>query len=400
MSYSNRFMLLGSGELGRELVISLKRLGCYVVAIGRYDHAPAMQLSDDYEVIDMFDKDELQRVVHKYNPDFIVPEIEAINIDKLIELERNGRVVVPSANAVKITMDRKALRLLATQLNLKTAKYQFASSQTELSEACNNIGFPCVIKPLMSSSGKGQTICYRTDDVKKAWDNLSQSRGTCTEAIVEEFIDIDREISMLTISTHDDELLYCNPIGHTQKNGDYQESWQPANVTVFDFQKIRTMCEKIVTKLSGFGLWGAEFFIDKKGEVYFSEISPRPHDTGLVTLAGTQHLSQFDLHAYAILNYEIVNNWGIVPYNGLSASRSICYDYENNEREPKPYTIGNIKDALESSSVCTKIYSFCKPSVYAGRRIGVILSTSSSECGDIDSLRRSNRKTRDKLVIE
>lgn len=402
MSYYKRFMLLGSGELGKEFVIAAKRLGCYIVAVGRYANAPAMQLADACEVIDMFNGDELEKVVAKHRPDFIVPEIEAINIDKLLEFERRGiATIVPCANAVKITMDRKALRLLAQKLGLKTALFEFASNPDELLEKSKRIGFPCVVKPLMSSSGKGQTICKTPDDLGLAWNNLSKSRGSSgsnelDEMIVEQFIDIQTEITVLTISKNHEEVLYCEPIGHVQSRGDYQESWQPAKITNKQQTQCNEMSETIVRELGGFGLWGAEFFITKNGEVYFSEISPRPHDTGMVTLANTQFLNEFELHLYAILGLDITNNWGIVPLHQNGASAAICDDRKPGESGESEYRIEGLDQACEIHAT-TKVQLFGKPVTFKRRRLGVVLSN--SQTLDVQELRRNAKDALKRINI-
>lgn len=301
-----KVLLLGSGELGKELTISLKRLGQTVIAIDRYENAPAMQVADDCEVINMLDGDALERVVQKHQPDLIVPEIEAIRTEKLKEFETQGRTVVPTAEAAHLTMNRNAIRdVAANELKLKTAQYAYASSLEELLRAADQIGYPNVNKPVMSSSGKGQSVARSRKDITKAWAYAQANRrGDQTKVIVEEFIRFDLEITLLTIRTRDGKTIFVDPIGHRQERGDYQESWMPAQVTPKQLKAAQAMARKVTKRLGGAGLFGVEFFIGKNGVVYFSELSPRPHDTGMVTLI-SQNLSEFDLHARAILGLPI-----------------------------------------------------------------------------------------------
>ncbi len=300
------FLLLGSGELGKEFAISAKRYGHRVVAVDSYANAPAMQVSDSFEVISMLDGQALEAVVQKHKPDFIVPEIEAIRTEKLYEFEQAGIQVVPSARATNFTMDRKAIRdLAAKELQLKTAAYRYATSREELAAAVAIIGIPCVVKPLMSSSGKGQSTIKKESDIENAWSYANEgARGDKMEVIVEEFIPFDSEITLLTVTQKSGKTLFCAPIGHRQERGDYQESWQPAELSSTLLKAAEEMAEKVTKALGGAGLWGVEFFISSNG-VYFSELSPRPHDTGMVTLAGTQNFTEFELHLRAILGLEI-----------------------------------------------------------------------------------------------
>lgn len=301
-----KILLLGSGELGKEFVIAAQRMGQTVIAVDNYNNAPAMQVAHLSEVINMLDGDALEAIVNKHKPDYIVPEIEAIRTEKLYEFENQGYTVVPSAKAVNFTMNRKAIRdLAAKDLGLKTAPYRYATTAQELHKAVAEIGMPCVVKPLMSSSGKGQSTIKIKDDIDQAW-NYSQegSRGDVAEVIVEAFIDFDYEITLLTVSQQEGETLFCSPIGHRQERGDYQESWQPATMAQSDLEVAKQMAQKITTALEGAGIWGVEFFISKDG-VYFSELSPRPHDTGMVTLGNTQNLNEFELHLRAILGIPI-----------------------------------------------------------------------------------------------
>ena len=301
-----KILLLGSGELGKELVIALQRLGQYIIAVDNYENAPAMQVAHDFEVIDMLDGDSLDSLVEKHQPDLIVPEVESIRTERFYDYEKQGFKVIPSAKAANFTMNRKAIRdLAAKELGLKTAKYRYASSYDELNKAVEVCGLPCVVKPLMSSSGKGQSVIQCKSDIQTAWDNaLKGSRGDLKEVIVEEFIDFDFEITLLTLTQDNGNTLFCPPIGHRQERGDYQESWQPMSMNEGHLKEAQEMAEKVTKALEGSGIWGVEFFIGKS-DVYFSELSPRPHDTGMVTLANTQNFSEFELHARAILGIPV-----------------------------------------------------------------------------------------------
>jgi phosphoribosylglycinamide formyltransferase 2 len=301
-----KIMLLGSGELGKEFVIALKRLGQYVVAVDSYNDAPAQQVADEREVINMLDGAALDSIVAKHQPDIIVPEIEAIRTERFYDYEQQGITVVPSARAANFTMNRKAIRdLAAKELQLRTAKYQYANSFEELAAAVAAVGIPCVVKPLMSSSGKGQSVIKTEGDIQKAWDYAqSGKRGDYTEVIVEAFVRFNSEITLLTVTQQNGPTLFCPPIGHRQERGDYQESWQPAAIGNEQLAEAQQMAAKVTAALTGAGIWGVEFFLADDG-VYFSELSPRPHDTGMVTLAGTQNFSEFELHARAVLGLPI-----------------------------------------------------------------------------------------------
>ena len=290
-----KILLLGSGELGKEVAIAMQRLGQYVVAVDSYKNAPAMQIAQESEIIDMLDGKELDRIVNKHNPDFIVPEVESIRTEKFYDYERQGYNVIPSAKAANFTMNRKAIRdLAAIDLGVKTVKYKYAKSYKELKDAVNFIGFPCVVKPLMSSSGKGQSTLRSNIDIKKAWNYAVEgSRGDLMEVIVEEYISFDYEITLLTLTQKNGKTLFCPPIGHRQERGDYQQSWQPTAMSRQCLNDAKLIAEKVTEALGGSGIWGVEFFIHNN-IVYFSELSPRPHDTGMVTLAGTQNFSQFE----------------------------------------------------------------------------------------------------------
>lgn len=301
-----KILLLGSGELGKEFVIAAQRLGQYIIAVDSYANAPAMQVAHEAVVINMLDGEALDKLVAKHKPDYIVPEIEAIRTERFYDYEKQGYTVIPSAKAANFTMNRKAIRdLAAIDLGLKTAKYSYANSAMALKEAVTIIGMPCVVKPLMSSSGKGQSTIKTEADIEAAW-NYSQegSRGDVAEVIVEAFVHFDYEITLLTVTQRSAPTLFCPPIGHRQERGDYQESWQPATMQEAHLNEVRQMADKVTAALGGAGLWGVEFFIGKEG-VYFSELSPRPHDTGMVTLANTQNFNEFELHLRAVLGLTI-----------------------------------------------------------------------------------------------
>jgi phosphoribosylglycinamide formyltransferase 2 len=301
-----KILLLGSGELGKEFVIAAQRIGQTIIAVDSYENAPAMQVAHQFEVINMLDGTELDRIVAKHQPDFIVPEIEAIRTERFYDYEKQGITVVPSAKAANFTMNRKAIRDLASkELGLKTADYRYARTLKELENAVATIGIPCVVKPLMSSSGKGQSTIKDQNDVQKAWNYAVEgSRGDIVEVIVEAFVQFNSEITLLTVVQNNNPTLFCAPIGHRQERGDYQESWQPAKVSDADLLEAQEMAKKVTEALGGAGLFGVEFFLTNEG-VYFSELSPRPHDTGMVTLAGTQNFNEFELHLRAILSLSI-----------------------------------------------------------------------------------------------
>lgn len=305
-------MLLGSGELGKEVVIALQRYGQRVIAVDAYPDAPAMQVADGCEVISMLDGDALDAIVAKHQPDIIVPEVESIRTERFYDYEDRGIQVVPSAKAAHFTMNRRAIRdLVAQELGLKTAPYRYATSLSELQAGVAAVGMPCVVKPLMSSSGKGQSVIRTEADIETAWNYaLDGSRGDLAEIIVEAFIDFDYEITLLTLTQTNGDTLFCAPIGHRQERGDYQESWQPAVMEPALLAEAQDMAAAVTAALGGNGIWGVEFFIQnprdgRPGTVYFSELSPRPHDTGMVTLAGTQNFSEFELHARAVLGLPV-----------------------------------------------------------------------------------------------
>ena len=301
-----KILLLGAGELGKEFVIAAQRSGQTIIAVDSYAGAPAMQVADAYEVINMLDGAALDMVVAKHQPDYIVPEIEAIRTEQFYQYEAQGIQVVPSAKAANFTMNRKAIRdLAAKDLGVRTAPYRYATSLDELKAGVAFCGLPCVVKPLMSSSGKGQSVIQTEADIERAWTYAMEgSRGDLKEVIVEGFINFDYEITLLTVTQKNGPTLFCPPIGHRQERGDYQESWQPMPMNPAHLEEAQAMAAKVTAALGGAGIWGVEFFITSDG-AYFSELSPRPHDTGMVTLAGTQNLNEFELHARAILGLPI-----------------------------------------------------------------------------------------------
>lgn len=360
-----KILLLGSGELGKEFTIAAQRLGQYVIAVDSYKEAPAMQVAHEFEVIDMLNGEMLDAIVAKHQPDLIVPEIEAIRTERFFDYEKQGIQVVPSAKAANYTMNRKAIRdLAAIEVGVRTAKYKYATSYEELVAAVGYTGMPCVVKPLMSSSGKGQSVIKSEADWKKAWEYaLEGSRGDLKEVIVEGFIDFDYEITLLTVTQKDGPTLFCPPIGHRQERGDYQESWQPMPMNPEHLKEAQQMAADVTEALGGAGLWGVEFFITKEG-AYFSELSPRPHDTGMVTLAGTQSFNEFELHARAILNIPIPQIE--LHRNGASA---VVLATETSENEP--VFSGLDKAALFSNS---DFRLFGKPTTRPYRRMAVTLT--------------------------
>lgn len=371
-----KILLLGSGELGKEFVIAAKRKGIYVVACDKYDNAPAMQVADEREVFSMLDGDALTAVVNKHKPDIIIPEIEAIRTERLFEFEKQGIQVVPSARAVNYTMNRQAIRdLAAKELGLRTAKYFYAKTYEELVEASKEIGFPCVIKPLMSSSGHGQSTVKKFEDLKPAFDAAMEgARGDVKEVIIEEFIHFTSEFTLLTVTQKDGPTLFCPPIGHVQAGGDYRESWQPYQISEKDLKDAEYMAEKVTEALTGYGLWGVEFFLTESG-VVFSELSPRPHDTGMVTLGHTTNLSEFELHLRAVLGLPIHDIR--LEHAGCSAVILADKDYEGTPDY-------NLMDALKEE--CTRVRIFGKPEAHFGRRMGVMLCYGEKDA-DLDALR-------------
>ena len=361
---TKKILLLGSGELGKEFVIACKRLGQYVVACDKYEYAPAMQVADEHRVFNMLDGDELMRVVNEVQPDIIVPEIEASRTEKLYECEKQGIQVVPSARAVNFTMNRKAIRELAhTELGLTTANYRYACTYEELQQAAQEIGFPCIIKPLMSSSGHGQSKVDNAGELEQAWHCACEGcRGDIMEVIVEEFIPFDYEITLLTVTQQHGPTLFCAPIGHVQKGGDYRESFQPRCMKPEHLAEAQRMAAQVTEALTGAGIWGVEFFVSESRGVIFSELSPRPHDTGMVTMAGTQNLTEFELHCRAVLGLPIPE----ITLERQGASAVILSEVET---ECPEY------EGMEQVCAATQTYLriFGKPVAHVGRRMGVVV---------------------------
>jgi len=374
-----KIMLLGSGELGKEFVIACQRKGQYVVACDSYQGAPAMQVADECRVFSMLDGEALMKAVEEVKPDIIVPEIEAIRTEKLYECEKQGIQVVPSAKAVNYTMNRKAIRELAhTELGLKTANYKYASTYEELVEATKTIGFPCIIKPLMSSSGHGQSKVDTPEELPEAWEcACGGARGDLREVIVEQFIPFDFEITLLTVTQKNGPTLFCQPIGHVQKGGDYRESFQPMAMTAEQLAEAQNMAAKVTEALTGAGIWGVEFFVSNTEGVIFSELSPRPHDTGMVTLAGTQNLSEFELHCRAVLGLPIPE----ITQERQGASAVILSPVESESPE---------YEGMEQVCAAPNTYLriFGKPVAHVGRRMGVVVCW--------DNLQADQNQLRDK----
>ncbi len=379
---AGKIVLLGSGELGKELVIALQRLGQYVVACDNYLGAPAMQVADEFEVLNMLSATELDAVVAKHQPQLIVPEVENIRTERFYDYEKQGITVVPSGKAANYTMNRKLIRdLAAKELGVKTAPYQYATTAEEFEKAVHHIGMPCVVKPLMSSSGKGQSVIKKEEEIEAAWQYaLSGSRGDLQEVIVEGFVDFISEITLLTVTQHNGPTLFCPPIGHRQERGDYQESWQPSRQTEAELAEAQNMAQKVTEALGGAGIWGVEFFIAKDG-VYFSELSPRPHDTGMVTLAGTQNLNEFELHARAILNLPIPE----VTLDRQGVSAVILADQQIDKRP----NYSGLERALNASQSDIRIFG--KPTARPYRRMGVSLTYGNVD-GDLILLRKKAAK--------
>ena len=376
-----KILLLGSGELGKEFVLAAKRKGVYVIACDKYNDAPAMQVADEREVFSMLDGDALAAVVNKHKPDIIVPEIEAIRTERLFEFEKQGIQVVPSARAVNYTMNRQAIRdLAAKELGLRTAKYFYAKTYDELVEASREIGFPCVIKPLMSSSGHGQSTVKTFEDLKPAFDAaMAGARGDVKEVIIEEFIHFTSEFTLLTVTQKNGPTLFCPPIGHVQVGGDYRESWQPYQISEKDLKDAQNMADKVTKALTGYGIWGVEFFLTDTG-VVFSELSPRPHDTGMVTLGHTTNLSEFELHLRAVLGLPIHD----IRLEHAGASAVILADKEYVEAPEY-----NLVDALKEE--CTRVRIFAKPGGHFGRRMGVTLCYGEPDA-DVNQLREKAKR--------
>ncbi|WP_445784809.1 formate-dependent phosphoribosylglycinamide formyltransferase [Sphingorhabdus sp.] len=389
MTPTAKILLLGSGELGREFVIAAKRLGCHVIACDSYARAPAMQVADEAEVFSMLDGAALGTAIEKHQPDFIVPEIEAIRTEVLADYEAKGFTVVPSARAAQLTMNRDAIRdLAASELGLTTSRYLYAESREELHAAADQLGLPLVVKPVMSSSGKGQSTMRAQTDINASWDYAAAGmRGDRLRVIAEQFIDFDYEITLLTVRARDG-VHYCPPIGHRQERGDYRESWQPAAMSVAALKSAQDMAAKVVDALGGFGLFGVEFFV-KGNEVIFSELSPRPHDTGMVTLV-SQTLTEFDLHVRAILGLPIP----AINLLGPSASAVVLAD-----RDAEDFTITGLADALALGSNNTFVDAriFGKPVTRPYRRMAVTLARVDSS--DTDAARTIAVAAAEKIEI-
>ncbi|MBD3918863.1 formate-dependent phosphoribosylglycinamide formyltransferase [Paenibacillus sp. PR3] len=381
---AKRIVLLGSGELGKEVIIEAQRLGIETVAVDRYANAPAMQVAHRSHVIDMLDGDALRRVIEQEQPDLIVPEIEAIATETLVELEREGRTVVPTARAARLTMDREGIRRLAAEtLKLPTAPYRFADTLDELRAAVEELGTPCVIKPIMSSSGKGQSVCRSEAEVESCWNYAMEGgRAKKQRVIVEGFIHFDSEITLLTVRSVSG-TSYCAPIGHVQKDGDYIESWQPHEMSQEQIREAERIAKQVTDSLGGYGIYGVELFLTREG-VLFSEVSPRPHDTGMVTMI-TQDLSEFALHARAILGLPIPTIRLLTP----GATHTLKAD-----RDCESFTISGLEEALSLPN--TQVRVFGKPETKKGRRMAVALSSA----GGVEQAREMAQQAAQSLRID
>lgn len=377
-----KILLLGSGELGKEFTIAAKRAGQYVIACDKYAGAPAMQVADECEVFSMLDGDALTAVVEKHKPDLIVPEIEAIRTERLFDFEKQGIQVVPSARAVNYTMNRRAIRdLAAKELGLRTAKYFYAKTFDEFKRAADTIGFPCVVKPLMSSSGHGQSYVHNDDELKEAFrDAMEEGRGDVKEVIIEEFIDFDSEFTLLTVTQQHGPTLFCPPIGHVQKGGDYRESWMPYHISDEALKQAEHMADEVTKALTGYGLWGVEFFLTKQGEVIFSELSPRPHDTGMVTLSHCTNLSEFELHFRTVMGLPIP----AIHLEHSGASAVVLSPVESDK--PLDY---NLYDVCSEDHARVRIFG--KPVAHVGRRMGVVVCYDKVGC-DMTALRDKTKR--------
>ncbi len=364
--FPKKIMLLGSGELGKEVAIAAKRLGCYVIACDRYNNAPAMQVADQFEVLNMNNDNELIEAIYKCKPDIIIPEIEALAVDVLKDIEQKI-TVIPNARATAITMNRDKIRDLASnELNIRTARFSYAMNQSDLDFHAEKIGYPLLIKPVMSSSGKGQSLVNNKNELEQAWTlAIEKSRGKSNKVILEEFIDFDLEITLLTIRQFNGKTLFCAPIGHEQNNGDYQCSWQPAELDESVLAKAQQIAKCVTDNLGGVGLFGVEFFI-KGEEVIFSELSPRPHDTGLVTLI-SQNINEFELHLRAVLGLPIPE----ISCAEASASRVILAS-----KKATNIAYKGVEEALSQAN--TSVFIFGKPISTEGRRMGVAVAKAST----------------------
>ncbi|MCY9196144.1 phosphoribosylglycinamide formyltransferase 2 [Bacillus atrophaeus] len=384
MYQSKKVLLLGSGELGKEVVIEAQRLGVETVAVDSYEHAPAMQVAHKSYVVDMLNREQIREVIEKEKPDLIVPEVEAIATDELLKLEAEGFRVIPNARAAKLTMDREGIRRLAAEtLGLSTAGYEFADTYEEFTQAAGQIGFPCVVKPLMSSSGKGQSVCRSEADLEGCWEMAMEGgRVKNGRVIVEEFIPFESEITLLTVRAVNG-TAFCAPIGHVQKDGDYIESWQPHQMTEQQIEEAKHIAKAITDELGGYGLFGVELFL-AKNKVYFSEVSPRPHDTGLVTLV-TQPLSEFALHVRAILGFPIPE----ITQLSAGASRPL-----KAPEELADYTVSGLEQALAVPN--TQVRVFGKPVTKIGRRMAVALSATDT----VEKARENAKQALNHLTVE
>lgn len=380
---ATRVVLCGSGELGKEFVIELQRYGVEVIALDKYANAPAMQVADRSYVLSMLDGKALREIIEKENPDYIVPEVEAIATPTLLELEKEGFHVIPTAKATWLTMNREGIRRLAAEeLGLPTSPYRFVSTEEEFKKAIQEIGMPCVVKPIMSSSGHGQSVIRKEEEIDPAWHYAQEGgRAGAGKVIVEGFIDFDYEITQLTVR-HIGGTSFLEPVGHVQKNGDYRESWQPQTMSPKAKEKAREIAGKITEALGGRGIFGVELFV-KGDDVIFNEVSPRPHDTGMVTMI-TQDLSQFALHARAVLGLPIPN----IRFLGPGASRAVVVEGDSTQ-----VSFGNLGKVLEQPD--TQIRLFGKPEVHDHRRMGVLLARAEST----NEARRKTKNMLDNLEI-
>lgn len=383
-----KILLLGSGELGKEFTIAAKRLGQTVIAVDSYKNAPAAQVADFSEIINMLDGDALDALVEKYQPDYIVPEIEAIRTERFYEYEKQGYTVIPSAKAANYTMNRKWIRdLAAKELGMKTAEYRYATSAETLKQAVAEIGMPCIVKPLMSSSGKGQSTIKTEGDIEEAWIYSQEgSRGDVSEVIVETFVNFNYEITLLTLTQKNGVTLFCAPIGHRQERGDYMESWQPARMEDSVLKEAQEMARKVTQALTGIGIWGVEFFIGDDG-VYFSELSPRPHDTGMVTLAKTQNFNEFELHLRAILG---------LPINEITQERIGASAVILGSKNIENPTFEGLE--IISPEPKTDFRIFGKPTSRLHRRMGVVL-THEDIGGNVEELTQKAKNLAGKITI-
>ena len=386
---TKKIMLLGSGELGKEFTIAAKRLGQKVIAVDSYNNAPAQQVTDEREVINMLDGAELDRIVLKHKPDIVVPEIEAIRTERFYDYESQGIQIVPSARAANFTMNRKAIRDLASkELGLKTAEYVYADTLQEFKKGVEKIGIPCVVKPLMSSSGKGQSVIKSADMIDKAWEYAAtKGRGDYSEVIIEGFVKFNTEITLLTVTQKNGETLFCPPIGHRQERGDYMESWQPCEIKSEQLEEAQHMAAKVTQALTGFGIWGVEFFLADDG-VYFSELSPRPHDTGMVTLAGTQNFNEFELHLRAVLGLPISE----ITLERAGAS-AVILAADENKNEP---VYSGLEEAVKIPKSDLRIFG--KPETRMFRRMGAGLAYDKPDA-DTDELRKRAKKVADCIKV-